>query len=90
MEERKDNRRKGQGRRNSAVSCLQQSMAMITCIGVVITFTGYFLACRMLEMTVQDALRTAAKAASITVQGKGAAQSIPTFEEVSRAFRTGE
>ena len=54
------------------------------------TFTGYFLACRMLEMTVQDALRTASKAASITVQGKGAAQSIPTFEEVTRAFRTGE
>ena len=43
-------RRKGQGRRNSAVSCLQQSMAMITCIGVVITFTGYFLAEPLLKL----------------------------------------
>ena len=47
------------------------------------TFTGYFLAKRLEDVDVKTALKIASKAASITVQGEGAAKSIPSIEEVN-------
>ena len=49
------------------------------------TFTGFFLAGIGSGMPIADALRRAAFAASIAVSRKGAADSIPTVEEISRA-----
>ena len=49
------------------------------------TFTGFFLAGISGGMPIPDALRRAAFASSIAVSRKGAADSIPTSEEVSRA-----
>ncbi len=49
------------------------------------TFTGFFLAGIGGGMPIPDALRRAAFASSIAVSRKGAADSIPTAEEVSRA-----
>ncbi len=46
------------------------------------TFTGFFLASYLNDGDVKKALDLAAKAASITVTGKGAAASIPSMEEV--------
>lgn len=46
------------------------------------TFTGYFLASYLKDKDVKKALDLAAKASSITVQGKGAAQSIPDISEL--------
>ena len=48
------------------------------------TFTGFFLASYLKDQDVTKALDLAAKASSITVQGKGAAASIPSMEEVLR------
>ena len=49
------------------------------------TFTGFFLAGISSSMPIPDALRRAAFASSIAVSRKGAADSIPTAEEVSLA-----
>ncbi len=49
------------------------------------TFTGFFLAGISGGMPIPDALRRAAFASSIAVSRKGAADSIPTAEEVSLA-----
>ena len=49
------------------------------------TFTGYFLAGIGSGMPIPDALRRAAFASSIAVSRKGAADSIPTLAEISRA-----
>ena len=49
------------------------------------TFTGFFLAGISSGMPIPDALRRAAFASSIAVSRKGAADSIPTAEEVSLA-----
>ena len=49
------------------------------------TFTGFFLAGISSGMPIPDALRRAAYASSIAVSRKGAADSIPTAEEVSRS-----
>lgn len=46
------------------------------------TFTGYFLAMIAKGSTVEDAMKTATKAAAITVSRKGAAVSIPWANEV--------
>ena len=46
------------------------------------TFTGYFLASYLKDKDVKKALDLAAKASSITVQGKGAAQSIPEISDL--------
>ena len=46
------------------------------------TFTGFFLAGISSSISIPDALRRAAFASSITVSRKGAADSIPTLEEV--------
>ncbi|MCL2809307.1 MAG: PfkB family carbohydrate kinase, partial [Treponema sp.] len=46
------------------------------------TFTGYFLTAREKNMSVQDSLKIACKASSITVSKKGAMESIPFAEEV--------
>ena len=46
------------------------------------TFSGYFLAGRAMGYSVDDALRLATKASSITVSRPGAAPSIPRLEEV--------
>ncbi|MBR3252209.1 MAG: ribokinase [Erysipelotrichaceae bacterium] len=46
------------------------------------TFTGFFLASYLKDEDIGKALDLAAKASSITVQGKGAAQSIPSIEEL--------
>ena len=49
------------------------------------TFTGFFLAGICGGMAIPDALRRAAFASSVAVSRKGAADSIPTAEEVSLA-----
>lgn len=46
------------------------------------TFTGYFLASYMNEHDVDKALALATKASSITVQGLGAAKSIPYYKDL--------
>lgn len=46
------------------------------------TFTGFFLASYLKDHDVKKALDLASRASSITVQGKGAADSIPTFEQL--------
>ena len=46
------------------------------------TFTGYYLAARMKNHSVSDALNYACRAASIAVSRKGALQSIPWAKEV--------
>lgn len=46
------------------------------------TFTGYFLASYMNEHDVDKALLLASKASSITVQGMGAAKSIPFYKDL--------
>ena len=50
------------------------------------TFTGFFLAAVSCGMPIPAALRRSAFASSIAVSRKGAADSIPTAEEVSSAF----
>ena len=50
------------------------------------TFTGFFLAAVSSGMPISAALRRSAFASSIAVSRKGAADSIPTAEEVSSAF----
>ena len=49
------------------------------------TFTGYFLAGIGCGMPIPDALRRAAFASSIAVSRKGAADSIPTLDEINQA-----
>ncbi|MBO7698942.1 MAG: ribokinase [Erysipelotrichaceae bacterium] len=46
------------------------------------TFTGFFLASYLKDRDIPKALDLAAKASSITVQGKGAAQSIPSIDQL--------
>lgn len=46
------------------------------------TFTGFFLASYLANKDVRRALKLATKASSITVQGKGAAKSIPNIEDL--------
>lgn len=46
------------------------------------TFTGFFLASYLKDADVSKALDLASKASSITVQGKGAAQSIPSIDQL--------
>jgi len=46
------------------------------------TFTGYFLAAREKNMSVQQALSIACKASAITVSKKGAMESIPYAKEI--------
>ncbi|GHV66860.1 ribokinase [Spirochaetia bacterium] len=46
------------------------------------TFTGYFIAAREKNMSVNDALAVACKASSIAVSRKGAMESIPLADEV--------
>lgn len=46
------------------------------------TFTGFFLGSYLQDHDVRKALKLATKASSITVQGKGAAQSIPSIEDL--------
>ena len=46
------------------------------------TFKGYFIAGLAAGTDVSDALKQAAKAASITVSRKGASPSIPFYREV--------
>ena len=48
------------------------------------TFTGYFIVCRALGMPVEKSLEYASKASSIAVSRKGAAPSIPRFDEVEK------
>ena len=46
------------------------------------TYTGFFLASYLKDKDIKKALDLAARAASITVQGKGAAQSIPDISQL--------
>ena len=46
------------------------------------TFTGYFLGAISQNKAIEDALKIASKAASITVSQKGAAPSIPYIKEI--------
>lgn len=46
------------------------------------TFTGYFLAAVAQDIPIEEALKTATKAAAISVSRHGASPSIPTKEEV--------
>jgi len=54
------------------------------------TFTGYFIAGMMDEMPVPDILRRCAKASAMAVSKMGAAESIPTVEEVEKAVLAAE
>jgi ribokinase len=47
------------------------------------TFTGYFISCLAQKLPVKETLRLASVASSIAVSRKGAAPSIPVFEEVA-------
>ena len=47
------------------------------------TFTGYFLACLAKKLTVETALNYAVQASGLAVSQKGAAPSIPFWEQVS-------
>ncbi len=49
------------------------------------TFTGYFIAGMLEELSVPDILRRCAKASAMAVSRMGAAESIPTVEEVEGA-----
>ena len=51
------------------------------------TFTGYFVAALARGESVEKALLTASAAAAISVSRKGAAPSIPTFDEVQRFLK---
>lgn len=53
------------------------------------TFIGYYLAARQAGLPVEACLRRAATAAALGVQRPGAAQSIPTLDEVERALTQG-
>ena len=46
------------------------------------TFTGYFISGLMTDMPLQDCMRRASKASSISVTRHGAADSIPLLKEV--------
>lgn len=50
------------------------------------TFTGYFIAALLADMSMPEALRMCAKASSITVSRKGATDSIPTMAEVQNSL----
>ncbi|MDR1318120.1 MAG: ribokinase [Treponema sp.] len=47
------------------------------------TFTGYFIAARYRDFSVEDSLGLACKAASIAVSRKGAMEAIPLWEELN-------
>ncbi|MEG1384208.1 MAG: ribokinase [Oscillospiraceae bacterium] len=49
------------------------------------TFAGYFLACTAMGFGIDKILETASKASSLAVSKKGAADSIPTFEQVDKS-----
>ncbi len=51
------------------------------------TFTGFYLASILRGEKVNNALRIAAKASSITVTKEGAAKSIPTLEQVLESMK---
>ena len=50
------------------------------------TFTGFFLAALARDLSIQEALRVAAKAASIAVCKKGASISIPSWDQVKQSL----
>lgn len=52
------------------------------------TFCGYFLACLAKGLEPQEALRVSSAASAITVSGKGAAVSIPTWDQVQEFLAT--
>ena len=49
------------------------------------TVTGYFVACIANGYSAEEALKTASRAASLTISRSGAAQSIPTADEVKNS-----
>ncbi len=53
------------------------------------TFIGYYLAAGQAGLPVEACLRRAATAAALGVQRQGAAESIPTLDEVERALTQG-
>ncbi|MGM0913675.1 MAG: ribokinase [Pseudomonadota bacterium] len=53
------------------------------------TFIGYYLAALQAGMPIAECLRRAATAAALGVQRPGAAESIPTLDEVERALKQG-
>ncbi len=55
-------RRKGEGRPEAAVSCLKQSLAIITGIGILITLIGYFGAVPLVKLAGSNAETTEAAA----------------------------
>ncbi len=48
------------------------------------TFTGYFVAATLKGMNIEDTLRLCSKASSIAVSRPGAADSVPTMDEVMK------
>lgn len=51
------------------------------------TFTGYFISGLVDNLSIEECLSRAAMASSITVSRHGAAQSIPTIDELNAIFR---
>lgn len=47
------------------------------------TYTGYFLACRYQDMSIEQSMKYASAASAISVTKLGASNSIPSFNEVS-------
>ncbi len=58
----------------------------IDTVGAGDTFMGYFISGLANDLSPQECLNLATKASSITVQRKGAAQSIPTIEEIKEIY----
>ena len=66
-------------------TCLHEPARMVKAIDTTAagdTFTGFFLASYLQGKNPQECLKIATIASSITVQGEGAAKSIPTIEQV--------
>ena len=59
---------------------------VVDSVGAGDTFMGYFIYATSGNMSVAERLKLAARASSLTIQKAGAAQSIPTLEEVNKVM----
>jgi len=67
---------------NTTFSFGSYSVSVVDTTAAGDTFTGFFLACILEEMSVPNAIELTSKAAAITVSSLGASHSIPTRQEV--------
>lgn len=64
------------------LACPTHQVPVVDTTGAGDTFCGYFLACTMKGLKPQKAMETATRASELAIGKKGAAVSIPTFEQV--------